>query len=142
MHQDARYNYGNFKACFDSLRSVQLVARIDALNLVIHFKSAVTLRPVLIVIGFKTMRISCIKIHATTVVALRRILIVIGFKTIRISCIKMHATTAVVLRHVLIVIGFKTIRISCIKMHATTAGALRRILLRSVQLVARIIGIN
>ena len=88
MHQDARYNCGNFKVYFDSLRSVQLVARIDALNLVIHLKSAVTLRPVLSVIGFKT------------------------------------------------------IRILCIKMHATTAMVLRRVLLRSVQLVARIIGIN
>ena len=142
MHQDTRYNCGNFKACFDSLRSVQLVARIDALNLVIHFKSAVTLRPVLIVIGFKTIWISCSKMHATTAVALRRVLIVIGFKTIRISCIKMHATTAVTLRPVLIVIGFKTIWILCIKMHATTAVALRPVLLRSVQLVARIIGIN
>ncbi|ERH26630.1 hypothetical protein HMPREF9065_01796 [Aggregatibacter sp. oral taxon 458 str. W10330] len=32
---------------------MQLVARIDALNLVIHLKSAVTLRSILIVIGFK-----------------------------------------------------------------------------------------
>ena len=76
MHQDARYNCDGFKAYFNSLRSVQLVARIDALNLVIHLKSAVTLRPVLIVIGFKTIRISCIKMHATTAVTLRRILIV------------------------------------------------------------------
>ena len=76
VHQDACYNCGSFKACFDSLRSVKLVARIDALNLVIHLKSSVTLRPVLIVIGFKTIRISCIKMHATTAVALRRILIV------------------------------------------------------------------
>ena len=76
LHQDARYNCGNFKVCFDSLRSVQLIARIDALNLVIHLKSAVTLRSVLIVIGFKTIRISCIKMHATTAVALRRVLIV------------------------------------------------------------------
>ena len=60
----------------NSLRSVKLVARIDALNLVIHLKSAVTLRPVLIVIGFKTIRISCIKMHATTAVTLRRVLIV------------------------------------------------------------------
>ena len=76
VHQDARYNCGNIKACFDSLRSVQLVARIDALNLIIYLKSAVTLRPVLIVIGFKTIRISCIKMHTTTAVTLRRILIV------------------------------------------------------------------
>ena len=102
MHQDARYNSGNVKTYFDNLRSVQLVARIDALNLIIYLKSAVTLRPVLIVIGFKTIRISCIKMHATTPVTLRPVLIVIGFKTIRISCIKMHATTAVALRHVLI----------------------------------------
>ena len=112
MHQDARYNSGNVKTYFDSLRSVQLVARIDGLNLIIYLKSAVTLRPVLIVIRFKTIRISCSKMHATTAVALRRILIVIGFKTIRTSCIKMHATTVVTLRRVLIVIGFKTIRIS------------------------------
>ena len=75
MHQDARYNSGNVKTYFDSLRSVQLVARIHALNLVIHFKSAVTLRPVLIVIGFKTIWISCIKMHATTAVALRPVLL-------------------------------------------------------------------
>ena len=75
VHQDARYNCGSFKACFDSLRSVQLVARIDALNLVIHLKSAVTLRPVLIVIGFKTIRISCIKMHTTTAVTLSHVLI-------------------------------------------------------------------
>ena len=75
MHQDARYNSGNVKTYFDSLRSVQLVARIHALNLVIHFKSAVTLRPVLIVIEFKTIWISCIKMHATTVVALRTVLL-------------------------------------------------------------------
>ena len=75
MHQNAHYNCGNFKACFDSLRSVQLVARIDALNLIIYLKSAVTLRPVLIVIGFKTIWISCIKMHATTAVALRRVLL-------------------------------------------------------------------
>ena len=56
------------------LRSVQLVARIDGLNLIIYLKSAVTLRPVLIVIGFKTIRISCIKMHTTTAVTLRRIL--------------------------------------------------------------------
>ena len=59
----------------DSLRSVKLVARIDALNLVIHLKSAVTLRPVLLVIGFKTIRISCIKMHATTALALRPVLL-------------------------------------------------------------------
>ena len=75
MHQDARYNCGNFKVYFDNLRSVQLVARIDALNLVIHLKSAVTLRPVLIVIIFKTIWISCIKMHATTALALRPVLL-------------------------------------------------------------------
>ena len=56
------------------LRSVQLV-RIDALNLVIHLKSAVTLRPILIVIGFKTIRISCIKMHVTTAATSRHVLI-------------------------------------------------------------------
>ena len=71
MHQDARYNSGNVKTYFDSLRSVQLVA----LNLIIYLKSAVTLRPVLIVIRFKTIRISCGKMHATTAVALRRVLL-------------------------------------------------------------------
>ena len=148
MHQDARYNCGNFKACFDSLRSVQLFARIDALNLVIHLKSAVTLRPVLIVIGFKNntdfvhqdARYNCGGFKACFD-RLRSVQLVARIDALNLV---IHLKSAVTLRPVLIVIGFKNNTDFVHQDARYNCGGFKAYFdrLRSVQLVAQIMGIN